>query len=571
MKRKFTGVLMCMLLVCMSIFAGCSLVEPNYNNYNNQVVAIVENKETGKKHEITKKDLYGAYQSYGFQLEQYQSYSREQAYKESLKLLENRKITLEVAEKQFDVNSEGKNLTEKEKTYIYDSVVNSVKSNLNSYYESIIGKEEDKEKEEPLTFKGYDKKATLDAELNINKEEISDDLLERYTYTKAHDFKNDDDFNLIYENLIESLINDDYKKAFMFYLRDLKTSEYNLGLSTDSKSIFEREFNRLYVTMYENYIIQRYALTTRVNNQISSIQASDIVNLYASKVRASYTRYEIEKDSGYDENVQSSLKDTYYFKDGAGSTKFFTVANVLFKFDDEQQASFNALKEKFEAGNGNYTLEQYEADKDALYNSIKPIIREKNANTGVYEEVESSLTIDDVYAKMTSQLNSVKTAGDINKVGDTINEFIYQYNQDPGMLNAETNYVVGVKDGKAVSKFVPEFNDASLDLYNKGQGQIGDITGFVRTEYGIHVIIYTGACENLFDSVDSSFELTSEAVKTLYNTRVNILVDKTYFDVMYDAIYKDSYQSFETAHTNILRKNYNVYEYSGRYSDLINK
>ena len=56
---------------------------------------------------------------------------------------------------------------------------------------------------------------------------------------------------------------------------------------------------------------------------------------------------------------------------------------------------------------------------------------------------------------------------------------------------------------------------------------------------------------------------------TLYNTRVNILVDETYFDVLYDEIYQDNYTYFENANMNFLREDYNITTYSGRYSDLL--
>ena len=289
-------------------------------------------------------------------------------------------------------------------------------------------------------------------------------------------------------------------------------------------------------------------------------------------MRASYTQYVTEKDSGYDEDVQNSLGSTYYFRTDEDATKFFTVANVLFKFTDEQQAQYNSYKSKYEEGDGKtYTWEQYQSDLDKLYSQITPVVREYNDATGIYEEdEEADLTVSEVYNIMKNQLSSAQVGGDVNKIGDTINDFIYLYNEDTGMFNAETNYVVGVdKEGNAVSSFVEEFNDASIDLYNNGKAQIGDMTGYVRTEYGIHVIIYTGECKNLFDGIDGSFELNAEAIQTLYNTRVNILVDKTYFDVMYDAIYTDNYQYFENANMNFLRENYNIYEYSGRYSDLL--
>ena len=572
MKKRFTGILMCMMMFCMSILAGCSLVEPNYNDYYNQAVAVVEYKKTGEQYEITKKDLISAYQSYGYSYEQYYGYTREEALKETLTLLENRKITLLTAEEKFGINQNGDGLSEKEKTYLYQQTIDSLNDNLKNYYNDIIGNTESEEESDDIKFNGYEKNATLSTDLTIHKIDHSDDLLKDFSYSTARDYNNSEDRKLIYENFVESLINDNYKKAFNYYLRDLKASERGMDLSTDAKSVFEREIDRLYKVLYENYVIERYSLSNKNSDSLTSITASQIVNLYTSKVRASYTQYVTEKDSGYDEDVQNSLGSTYYFRTDEDATKFFTVANVLFKFTDEQQAQYNSYKSKYEEGDGKtYTWEQYQSDLDKLYSQITPVVREYNDATGIYEEVEEAdLTVSEVYNIMKNQLSSAQVGGDVNKIGDTINDFIYLYNEDTGMFNAETNYVVGVdKEGNAVSSFVEEFNDASIDLYNNGKAQIGDMTGYVRTEYGIHVIIYIGECKNLFDGIDGSFELNAEAIQTLYNTRVNILVDKTYFDVMYDAIYTDNYQYFENANMNFLRENYNIYEYSGRYSDLL--
>lgn len=573
MKRKFTGLLMCMLLTCMSLFAGCSLVEPNYYNYYNQVVAYVEHKDIGMQYTITKQDLVSAYQSYGYTYEQYYSYTREEALKETLNLLENRVITLATAEEEFGVSKNGTGLTEKEKTYLYESVVDTLQENLTSYYNEIIGNDDSQEESDDITFNGYTKNATLEPDLTIHRVETPDNLLSDFRYEIARDFNNENDFDLIYVNLIDSLTDDNYKKAFENYLRTLKGSEYGMNLSTDTRSIFEREFNRLYEVLYENYILEKYSVSNQNSDSLSSITASRIVNLYTSKVRSSYTQYVIDKDTSYDDNVQSSLNSTYYFKEDNDSTKFFTVANVLFRFTDEQQALYDEYSAAVDDGSG----VNYDTLIKNLYSQITPVIREKYEEDGtiVYREAEKSketadMTINDILSLMQRELSTLQTDGDVNKIGDKINEYIYMYNEDTGMHNADSNYVVGIdSEGNAVSSFVDEFNDAAIALYNGGKAEIGDISGLIKTQYGYHVLIYTGACENLFDGITSSFELSEEAISVLYSTRVNILVDETYFDVLYDEIYTDNYAYFEEANINYLRENYNIYEYNGRYSDLL--
>lgn len=574
MKKKLTGFLMCFMMLCTTIFAGCSLVETNTAKYYNQAVAIVENKTTKEVATITKRDLVSGYQSYGYTYEQYYGQTREEAINTTLEMLESRKMILMTAENEFGIKKDGTGLTEKEKTYLWQAVVDSLNSTLQSYYDDIVGTETEDESE-AITFTGYEKKAILtqdDGEFVIEKKDAADQLLGDFKYKTPRDFNNADDKAKIYADLVDFVLasDDNYKKAFDNFFKDLKSSEYGMKLSTDAPSVFAREIERMYVNEYENYVVSRYSYSNQNLDSISSITAGQIVDRYTSKVRASFAQYVLEGDSAYDTNVQNSLNETYYFKTDDQSTEFFTVANVLFMFDDAQKSEYDKLTAKINADDGGYYDQQYQQELDRLYSQITPVVRKLNESTDEYEEVtDSTLTVNDVYNTMKTQLSSAQNTGDVNVVGDTINDFIYLYNEDTGMFNAESNYVIGIdKDGNAVSSFVESFNEAGIELYNNGKAEIGDISGLVRSEYGIHVLIYTGKCENLFDGIDSSFSLTENAIQKLYTTRVNVLVDKTYFDVMYDEIYADNYSYFEDANMNFLSENYNVTRYTSRYDDL---
>lgn len=575
MKKRFAGILMCLMMLCISLLAGCSLVERDYSKYYSQTIAIITHKETGKSIEVTKREVVEGYQSYGYMYEQSYGYTRKQALQLTLSMLENRKITLLESENKFNVSENGKNgLTEEEQTYLYDQVVDSLKSNLDVYYNDIIGETAEEETSDDITFNGYDKTATLEFQNGsyvIKKTNATLDPLADYKFDSSNpkNFFDSDDYNAIYENFRAFVLgsNEDYQKAFLDYARTLRLSEYGQNLSTDTPSLFDREIQRLYKLAYENYMITKYSYSNKNSDEISSISTSDILNMYSSKVRADYTQYVLEGDSSYDEDVQNSLNEVYYFKDDKDSTKFFTVANVLFKFTDEQQAEYDRLT-SLSSDDGGLTTEQINQKIDALYSQIIPVVRVLNENTGVYEEVDNSnYSVSYVYNKMSSALSSAKATNNVNYIGDTINDFIYQYNEDTGMFNATNNYVIGINSaGEVVSSFVESFNNAAIELYNNGNGQIGDISGLVRSEYGIHVLIYTGECKNLFDSLNVSDE---QALEKLYDTRVNILVDKTYFDVIYDEIYVDNYTYFENINMNYLRQEYSIEEYQARLDDLM--
>lgn len=570
MKRKITGLVLCLMFLCMSVLTGCSLVETDYQRYYNQIVAVVENKETKERAEITNKEFLQTYQSYGANYVQYYGYTEEQAIEMTIQRLENRKIVYLTARSEYNVGENEEGLSEKEQTYLFEQTLDTIKDNLKSYYDDIVGEEDSSSSsEDSVKFDGYTKNAQLNengGSYDVVKKNQTNDLMDGFTYTYPKNIYDRDNFNSIYDSLIEMLSNNNYKRAFDRYFRDLKLSEYRQNLSTDQKSVFGREIQRIYDVLLENYLVSKYTNSKKNYEMPTAVTASQIVDLYASKARASYTQYVIEKDSQYSSNVQSSPNDVYYFINDLDTTKFFTVANILFKFTDTQQKEYNRLKAKYDAKDGGYSYTDYQSDLNDLYSQIVPVVRKFDSETGNYEVVESDLTVEDIRLEIADSLQSAKLEG-VNKVGDTINEFIYQYNQDPGMFNATNNYVIGVdKDGNAVSNFVESFNNAGIALYNNDNGEIGDISGLVRSEYGLHLLVYTGACRNLFDAIDSSFELNESAIETLYSTRVNLLVDKTYFDVLYDEIYTDNYSVYETANINFLRKKFDITEYSSRVS-----
>lgn len=589
MKKKFTGILVCLLMLCMSLFAGCNLVETDNNKVYNAVVAEIYNKDNTKVAEITNRDLISGYQSYGANLVSYYGYTMNEAVNATLKQLENRKITINTAENLFEIDSKGKGLTTLEKNYLYDTTVQSLKDNLKSYYDEIVEEktEETAEENDNKTFNGYVKNAelTTDEEGNyvVSKVDKKDGLLEDYRHTGANrDFNNAEDKSLIYENFVKSLYNEDFEEAYQNYYSDLKTAETGLKLSTKSKDVFEREIDRLYKINYENYVVQKYSESFLSSSDVSNVTVNDILSLYSSKVRADYASYVLEQSTSYSDDVSDNLQDVYYFKNDENSNKYFTVANILFQFDDNQQSKYNDLSAKLENNNGQSGNDTTLEEIDSLYAQIEPVIRQYNNITGEYEVIENTydLSVEDIIEqKIEIELKTAQTTGSVNLIGDTINDLIYRYNEDPGMFNATVPYVIGVdSEGKAVSSFVEEFNDAGLKLYDNGKGQVGDVA-VCRSQYGIHVLVYTGACQNLFDGIDYSFNLAKtvsnndkdgkHAIEVLNSTRINPLVNKTYFDVLYDELVTDNSSYFQTAHTNFLRENYEIKVYRGRIADTL--
>ena len=86
----------------------------------------------------------------------------------------------------------------------------------------------------------------------------------------------------------------------------------------------------MYTVAYENYMIQKYSYSNRNLNKISSVTVSDILNRYSSLVRSSYTQYVIEQDESYDDNMQSSLNDIYYYRTDNDATILHRCKHTLY-------------------------------------------------------------------------------------------------------------------------------------------------------------------------------------------------------------------------------------------------
>ena len=113
-----------MLIMCVSVFAGCSLVGRNDKNYYEATVATISYVD-GTTENINKRDLITAFNSYGYNYVQNYNYTTKQAVQQTLETVINRRITIKAVENYY------KNLGEdlllgNETTYLYDETYNAI-------------------------------------------------------------------------------------------------------------------------------------------------------------------------------------------------------------------------------------------------------------------------------------------------------------------------------------------------------------------------------------------------------------------------------------------------------------
>ncbi len=596
MKTRWIGIFLCLMVFCTSLLSGCSLITLNREKYLNETVITMVDKESSERVEIKKKELIEAYDSYKYYFMQYYGAKDEaEAMDRTLELLVNRRVTVREAERLFK-----KDLTEKEKTYIWQQTADALESNFKAQLDKILGTSNGATSQgstsaaDTRKFDGYSPKASLSGvtgTLEIVRNDVPTKAINRFEYTTPRDYENEDgkDRELIWINFFTNVNqsgSSTYKKAFNKYLQALKADEKGLNLSTDTESIFLREIDELYKQCYENYMISKYDEYFTNYTHKSTVTIDQMLNLYTAMVSASYTQYVTENDAKYEENMQSDSTKIYYYREDkdkpAGTdTRFFQVAHILFKFDDIIKQSDEYKEIITKKNNGGYkTEDEYQEALSLLASKIKPVIRtQKN---GEYKVDTTAAPVDPFKLAADIKKDVDLASSEDNKFA-LFNDFIYRYNDDPGMINAQNCYTIGVnksqaeegEEFKVYSNYVTEFTDMAVELYK--QGEVGAVSTPVITENGIHVLFYVGELQNAFTGIKEDFSLTNDGknedgltpIEVLNSTYVNRFTGKTYFDVIYDTLMTDKFALFQNLNMKELQDQYKITYHGSAYADLI--
>ena len=122
-----------MLIMCLSVFAGCSLVTQNQAAYFNSIVGTIT-YTTGEKDNITKQELITAYNSYGYNYVENYGMSQKEAFEETLETIFDNHLTMRAVEIYYEEHhEEGKMLNDNETTYLWDQTYEALYSNLKDY------------------------------------------------------------------------------------------------------------------------------------------------------------------------------------------------------------------------------------------------------------------------------------------------------------------------------------------------------------------------------------------------------------------------------------------------------
>lgn len=130
-------------------------------------------------------------------------------------------------------------------------------------------------------------------------------------------------------------------------------------------------------------------------------------------------------------------------------------------------------------------LYNYELELSGIENQLKQEDADTEALNARKEELAQ--LIEDTYAVIMPRVQEIQ--GRL-EAGEDFLELMAEYGEDPGMQEGSASYETGYMVWEGCSSWVAPFTEGSMSLE-----KVGDVTGPVRTSYGIHLIRFESEME----------------------------------------------------------------------------
>lgn len=632
-------------ILSAGMLAGCALFERNMQVYNNLPVATVGNIT------ITKKQLVDGFNNFGYQYEQNEGHTREEALEETLTLLIDREVMVNLALEQFygwteaEITAARKDvwfpynlMVPKDKKTEYfpytevttkeqDSARKAAFTSLNSWYKQLEDEARksyglsvettDKEDESSTDDKVHDTYTPFTPLLtpyNIEKERIVQNGLtatkEKYWETTyrldVSQYAEEKNVGVVAKTWTRnSRVSDPTdtelkiaESAYGSLVLRLKNNEMGLTFEEDkdkkspevNQNVIAREVRRMAVEEAKNSVIKKFSdafaqgldkeidrspsaeyngvpyatLVAAYGEQgayeyaVSSLNSDYTKDLalrageyYKRQVRNQIDKYrkQQETDSSIGTKLLDSLSEVYFAPESI-INQYFSVSHILIGYSDEQKKELEQIEARYKTS-GNKT--DYETSLNALRARTGGYMREDGKEVGKFMTAEEILEFIQGYVMPYEKKNDkAYTAGatddgyvrDIQEILRAFRDCIYMFNTDPGMVNPQFEYVIGINE----SRMVESFNEASRALYwnfdtNRQEGKPGGMSGLVWSEFGAHIIMYTRPLtdfiyHNSLSVLDSTFGTFLNATQTSYG-------EKKYFDAIVETLTKPEYETQE--------------------------
>jgi hypothetical protein len=594
-KKKISkkiAVLLMFIFSTISILTGCNLFSTNNYAALSSIVA------TSGDISITRESLINGYNNGGYQYYSYYGYTAEEAFKKTIDELVDQEYLLsyidsKIAEDEANGGTSKYALVSADYQEIVSNCFDYVDSALETYIDEVktsLGKStstttSDDDDSDPdydpqdsyeTKFENVDGYAAM-VETADDTSDLSVTATLR-TYDEAYNYAITK-YN--YEKHISGSDNDFKLLVWKRYLTALKTSQKNYGYSDMSDSaVFEREMERLFEANYKSQKLTKFEdvyenANGYVYNEelgryvVSTGRLNEIVAKYKEEYLQNLATYNTSKTSGssqfYDDLTDTDNRENYVYYGSTNDETLITCIHILVKFSDDQTDAIDDYED-----NTMLSSDAIAQILEQLKSASNTYATQRDLETGenVVDEDgnEVQVSVQDIY-------NSLKTAlknkTDLSEIVSIFNSYLYQYNVDTGIINAEYDYVVGTE----TSSMVDTFTEAVRELYDGGNGKVGSISEPILEENdsysGYHIILYTGTLTNLFNSKDSLSKLNASNVfSKLSSEMTSISYNETLFEKLFDDVAEDNYSTDRTNLVASIKNGTNTVYQTSNFSDL---
>ncbi|MDD5897711.1 MAG: peptidylprolyl isomerase [Clostridia bacterium] len=298
---------------------------------------------------------------------------------------------------------------------------------------------------------------------------------------------------------IEASAQEDYQlyhdtiKNFYFSDTELTGDELEAAIQEEMTAMGYPDYETL--VQEARYAKSQEKLKAEINKDVT-VSEEELTTEYNARVERDKTSYETTPAS-----YGTALTN--------GTTPYYTpagyryVKHILLKFTQEDETAMDeletAISEKQTAIDNLAQDEDATALKDELADLQAKL---ETARKAAYAKLQPK--VDEITAKLAE--------------GEDFNQLITEYNEDPGMTAESTGYAVSADS----TNWVDEFKTASMKL-----SAIGDVSGAVRSEYGIHIIRYESDIAEGEIGLEAVREsLTAELQETKESENIQATLDR---------------------------------------------
>lgn len=555
----------CCLVLCIVCLSGCSWLEIDQNRYYNQLVVTVGEKN------FYKKDLIEAFSNYGYQYYQQYGYSLEESVNYTIGSMIDRWLLLEAVK-----TDERFALTDREELELKQQVFEYMQDSVFTYEEQV--------REEWDMSVAVEDATEEEASLRVKEEEYHPSTYYEdgvVTRAEGHGHDHAEDVVILDESITKDshfgkdrLIVIDQKvtnEAWARYVKALQDAAKSEGRSTNEADVLRFEEDRLYTLLSNNKYLEKYECDFYEN---LAIDTETVLKYFRAQYKAQKDRYSTDESAYHTAMQEASSKFTYYHPNSGN--EYVNVKHILINFTEAQKAAITDLNTEYDVKDDGSEEDEAKKQNPNYKNRFNSIVNqttttfEMNGETYTWNALVSNPGEDNVYDYVRNYVTGVTVEDRCRQ----FNELIYIFNDDPGIMNSEFDYVVNL-DASVTDQMVKPFADGvrALDASNGGDG--AGSMDYIVSSYGIHIIFHAGNAKSIVEENNIDNVSDEELLRLLCTTYTTPESNKSIFNYIYDTLNLEensynikSQQDILTERTKLAQKDIVIQYYENNYKDL---